>query len=299
MRIAFLGLGNMGQPMARNLLRAGHELTLWNRSRGATEALAKDGAHAAETPAQTAARCEIAITMLADDRAVESVVFGESGLAEGLPKGSFHISSSTISPDLSERLTLAHQERGQQYIAAPVFGRPDAAAAAKLFIVAAGDKDAVAKAQPIFDALGQRTFYIDEQPAHANFVKLFGNFLITCVLESLGEVFAVSRKAGIEPQKVLEVLTGTLFNAPIYQNYGRIIVEERFSPAGFKLPLGLKDVRLALAAAEKLSVPMPFGNIVRDRFLTAISNGMSELDWAALTRVIAESAGLRPDARER
>ena len=292
MKVAFLGLGNMGSAMARNLLRAGHELTVWNRSRDAADKLVSDGATVAETPTQAAAHCDVAITMLADDHAVESVVLGGSGVVQGLKEGGLHISMSTISPALSLRLAEQHRQRRQHYIAAPVFGRPEAAAAAKLFIVAAGGKDAIAGAKPIFDALGQRTFQIDEHPEHANHVKLFGNFLITCVLESLSEVFAVARKAEIAPAKVLEVLSGTLFNAPIYHTYGRIIVEEKFSPPGFKLPLGLKDVRLALAAAEEVDVPMPFGNIVRDRFLTAISEGMSELDWSAIALVVARDAGL-------
>jgi 3-hydroxyisobutyrate dehydrogenase-like beta-hydroxyacid dehydrogenase len=177
-------------------------------------------------------------------------------------------------------------------VAAPVFGRPEAAAAAKLFIVAAGDAKALAKAKAVFEVIGQRTFEVGEQPEQANLIKLFGNFLITCVLESLGEVFAVARKAEIDPNTVFEVLSGTLFGAPVYNNYGPRIIEEKFSPAGFKIPLGLKDVRMMLQAAEKLSAPMPFANIVRDRFLSAIANGHSELDWSAITLGIAQDAGL-------
>jgi 3-hydroxyisobutyrate dehydrogenase-like beta-hydroxyacid dehydrogenase len=171
-------------------------------------------------------------------------------------------------------------------------GRPEAAAAAKLFIVAAGTKAALAKTKPVFDVLGQRTFEVDERPEHANLIKLLGNFLITCVLESLGEVFAVARKAKIDPQTVFDVLSGTMFGAPVYNNYGPRIIEEKFSPAGFKMPLGLKDVRLVLQEAEKLSVPMPFANVIRDRFLSAIANGYGDLDWSALTLAIAQSAGL-------
>ncbi len=303
MRIGFLGLGNMGQAMARNIIRAGHEVTVYNRSREAAEALAKDGAKIADTPAKVGG--EVVITMLADDHAVESIVLGEQGLIHGLAVGGLHISMSTISPDLSERMAAAHGEHKQQYIAAPVFGRPDAAAAAKLFIVAAGARDAVARAKPIFDVIGQRTFEIDEHPQHANLIKLMGNFMITCALESMGEVFAVARKAEINPSAVFEVLSGTLFGAPVYNNYGPRIIDEKFTPAGFKMPLGLKDTRLMLAAAEKLAAPMPFANIVRDRFLSAIANGHSELDWSALTLSIAQSAGLprtesrvQPDAAD-
>jgi 3-hydroxyisobutyrate dehydrogenase-like beta-hydroxyacid dehydrogenase len=297
MRIGFLGLGNMGRPMASNLIRAGHELIVYNRSRNTAEALAADGAGIADCPAKAAGQ-EIVITMLADDNAVESVVFSAQGALEGMQRDSLHISMSTISPALSRRLSAAHKERGQQYIAAPVFGRPEAAASAKLFIVASGTKEALAKATPVFELLGQRTFEIGERPEDANFIKLFGNFLITCVLEGLGEVFAVARKAEINPKTVFEVLSGTLFGAPAYTNYGPRIIEEKFSPAGFKMPLGLKDVRLLLQAAEGLSAPMPFANIVRDRFLSAIANGYGDLDWSALTLVIAQCAGFTQTARE-
>ncbi len=293
MRIGFLGLGNMGRAMASNLIRSGHELVVYNRSRNAAEALAKEGAGIADHPAKAAGQ-EIVITMLANDAAVESVVFGTHGVLEGMQGEGLHVSMSTISPALSQRLAAAHQERGQQYVAAPVFGRPEAAAAAKLFIVAAGMKEALAKAKPVFEVLGQRTFTVGERPEDANYIKLFGNFLITCVLESLGEVFAVARKAEINPSTVFEVLSGTLFGAPVYNNYGPRIIEEKFSPAGFKLPLGLKDVRLMLEAAEGLAAPMPFASIVRDRFLSAIANGYGDLDWSALTLVIAQSAGLSP-----
>jgi 3-hydroxyisobutyrate dehydrogenase-like beta-hydroxyacid dehydrogenase len=200
---------------------------------------------------------------------------------------------STTSPDLSRRLQGAHSERGQQYAAAPVFGRPEAAAAAKLYIIAAGNPDALATAKPVFDALGQRTFEIGDRPEHANLIKLLGNFLITCVLEGLAESFTVARKDGIDPATVLDVLTGTLFGAPIYKNYGQMLIEEKFAPAGFKAPLGLKDNRLLLDAAGKLSTPMPFASVVHDRFLSAIANGYGDLDWSVIGRVVAESAGLK------
>ncbi len=293
MRIGFLGLGSMGKGMTRNLIRAGHQVVVFNRTRKAAEELETEGATVADHPAEAAAGREIVITMLADDPAVESVVFGPRGVMEGLPAESVHISMSTISPDLSTRLLDAHHEHGQQYLAAPVFGRPEAAAAAKLSILVAGSHEARAKAMPLFEALGQRTFDLGEMPSHANLTKLFGNFLIMCVQEGLGEVFAAARKADLDPNVVLDVMTNTLFGAPVYKTYGSVILEEKFSPPGFKLPLGLKDNRLMLQAAEKLETPMPFANVVRDRFLTAIANGHSELDWAAMTLSIAQSAGLR------
>ncbi len=291
MRIGFLGLGNMGSAMASNLIRAGHELVVYNRSRNAAEALAAEGARVADDPAK-AAEGEIAITMLANDDAVASVVLGAHGVLDGMQPDGLHISMSTISPALSRRMATAHKERGQHYMAAPVFGRPDAAAAGKLFIVAAGREEVQAKAKPVFEVLGQRTFPVGERPEDANFIKLFGNFLITCVLEGLGEVFAVARKAEIDPGKVFEVLSGTLFGAPAYNNYGPRIIEEKFSPAGFKLPLGLKDVRLLLEASDGLAAPMPFASVVRDRFLTAIASGYGDLDWSALALIAAQSAGL-------
>lgn len=298
MRIGFLGLGNMGGAMARNLIRAHHDITVYNRSHVAAETLGKEGATVAESPAK-AGEQEIVITMLANDSAVESVVLAPGGAMDGMEQGALHISMSTISPDLSRRLAAAHKEHGQEYIAAPVFGRPEAAEVAKLFIVAAGAKSAIEKATPVFELLGQHTFKVGERPEDANLIKLFGNFLITCVLEGLGEVFAVSRKAEIDPKIVLEVLTGTLFGSPVYSNYGPRMIEEKFSPAGFKMPLGLKDVRLMLQAAEGLSAPMPFASVIRDRFLSAIANGYGDLDWSALALVIAESAGLPPKTGER
>lgn len=292
MRIAFLGLGNMGEPMARNLIRAGHELTVFNRSRGRTEPLAREGTRVADSPDSAAAHADIAVTMLADDAALDSVTFGADGLLRGLPRGALHISCSTISPALSQRLDAGHRERAQHFVSAPVFGRPDAAAAAKLFVVAAGEKDQLARAKPLFDAIGQRTFEVGDRPEFANYIKLFGNFLIACTLESLSEVFAASRKAGIDPHNVLDVLTGTLFGAPVYKTYGDRIIAEEFSPAGFRMPLGLKDVRLALQAAEGVNAPLPFANIIRDRFLTALAKGYEDLDWSAIALVAAEAAGL-------
>ena len=278
--------------MARNLVRAGHEVTVCNRTRNRAEALAKDGAQVAETPAAAADGKEIVITMLADDRAVESTVLEPHGIMETLSPGALHLSMSTISPDLSRRLAEAHQARKQNYVSAPVFGRPEAAASGKLFIVAAGAANVLPKAQPIFEILGQRWFEIGNQPEQANAVKLFGNFLVMCVIEGLGEVFAAARKSGIDPKTVLQVLTGTLFGSPIYSNYGAILIEQKFSPPGFKLPLGLKDIRLVQDVAEKLQAPMPFSTVIRDHFDRAIASGYSELDWSALAQVIAEDAGL-------
>jgi 3-hydroxyisobutyrate dehydrogenase-like beta-hydroxyacid dehydrogenase len=291
MDVGFIGLGHMGQAMARNLLKAGHRLIVYNRTRSRAETLAAEGAAMADRPAD-ACRGDAVITMLADDQAVESVIFGADNILAALAPGKAHISMSTISVALSQRLAEVHGRAGQTYLAAPVFGRPDVAAAGKLFVVAGGAADAVARHQTLFDAIGQRTFVIGERPEAANVVKLSGNLLIISVLESLGEAFALIRKWDIDQQRYLEILTNSLFSAPIYKTYGPIIAAQRYEPAGFKLSLGLKDVRLALAAAEAKNMPMPVASLVRDHFLAAVAHGEADSDWSALARVAARNAGL-------
>jgi len=292
MRIGFIGLGSMGLPIANNLIKAQHVLTVYNRTRSRAEELQPLGARIAGSPGEAASDAEALITMLADDRAVEEVVFTQGKAIEALPAGAVHISMSTISVALSQRLAEAHQERRQNYVSATVFGRPDAAAAAKLFVVAAGPAGQVELCRPIFDAVGQKTFIAGEKAPAANVVKLAGNFLITTVIESLAEAFALIRKNGIDPNAFLEVLTGSLFTAPVYRTYGGIIVADKFEPAGFKLPLGFKDNRLLLAAAEESSVPMPMASLVHDRFVAALAQGMGEADWAAIARISYRNAGL-------
>jgi len=230
--------------------------------------------------------------MLADDAAVESVVFGLEGVIDVLREGAVHVSMSTISVALSERLATAHANARQRFVAAPVFGRPEAAAARKLFIVAAGAPDVVDACRPLFDAMGQQTFPVGDEPKTANLVKLSGNFLIASVIEALGEALALVGKAGIDGRRYLDLLTSTLFTAPLYKNYGRQIVEQRFEPAGFAAPLGEKDIRLTLAAAEALRVPMPLASLLRDRFLTLLARGGEALDWSAIGQLAAKDAGL-------
>jgi 3-hydroxyisobutyrate dehydrogenase-like beta-hydroxyacid dehydrogenase len=290
MDLGFIGLGHMGQPMARNLLRAGHGLTVYNRTRSKAEALASAGAQVAERPAD-ACRGHAVITMLADDAAVEEIVFGEGGVLSALGRGKAHVSMSTISVQLSDRLSEEHGKTGQVYIAAPVFGRPEAAAAAKLFVVAAGGEATIARHQVLFDAMAQRTFIVDERPSLANLVKLTGNFLIASMVECLGESFALARRSGLDPHRLVDILTNSLFAAPVYRTYGAMIADENYLPAGFKLSLGLKDVRLALAAAEARAVPMPVASLVRDHFLEGVAQGDGEADWSALARVSARNAG--------
>ncbi|HEX9170723.1 MAG TPA: NAD(P)-dependent oxidoreductase [Roseiarcus sp.] len=291
MDVGFIGLGNMGSAMARNLLKAGHRVTVYNRSRDKAQAMVAEGAKVAATPAE-ACRNPVAITMLADDAAVEGAVFGQSGALSELAEGAVHISMSTISVALSDRLAEAHGKARQVYLAAPVFGRPEAAAAAKLFVVAAGAQPAIARCQPLFDAIGQRTFVAGEKPSSANLVKISGNFLLAAMIECLGETFALIRKGGVDPHAYLEVLTGTLFSAPAYKTYGALIANEQYEPAGFKMSLGLKDIRLALAAADTLAAPMPAASLVRDHFLAGIAQGQGDSDWSALARLSAKNAGL-------
>ncbi|HEV2494396.1 MAG TPA: NAD(P)-dependent oxidoreductase [Terriglobia bacterium] len=291
MRVGFIGLGNMGQPMARHLLKAGHTVTVYNRSRRRAEELGAEGAHVADHAAE-ACEGDVVMTMLADDRAVEEVVLGSNGVLRALAAETIHVSMSTISVALSRRLTELHAQLKRAYVSAPVFGRPDAAAAATLLVVAAGPLEAIERCRPLFDAVGQRTFNVGEDPPAANVIKLGGNFLIACVVESLAEVFAFMRKSGIDPRQFYELMTDNIFTAPVYKNYGRIIVEENYAPAGFKATLGLKDIRLALGAAESVNVPLPIANIVRDHLLTAIARGQQDLDWTVVARITAENAGL-------
>jgi 3-hydroxyisobutyrate dehydrogenase-like beta-hydroxyacid dehydrogenase len=283
----------MGSHMARHLLRAGHDTTVWNRTPSKADELRAKGAKVGKSAGQAVKDAEAVVTMLADDHAVESAVLHSGGVLDHLSKGAAHISMSTISIALSQKLAEEHGKHGQQYIAAPVFGRPEAAEAGKLFVVAAGDKSAVERCKPLLELLGQRVFVIGDKPEMANVVKLSGNFLIASVIESLGEAIALTRKYGIDPHDYVEFLTNSLFAAPIYKTYGSIIAGEKYEPAGFKLRLGLKDVRLALAAAEAVDAPLPFASMLRDHMLTAIGRGMEDLDWSSTAKLAAENAGLK------
>jgi 3-hydroxyisobutyrate dehydrogenase-like beta-hydroxyacid dehydrogenase len=292
MKVGFIGLGSMGLPMATNLLKAGHELIVYNRTRSRAEELAKQGARAAGSPREAAAGVDVLITMLADDAAVESVMFGDQGALAGLIRGAIHASMSTIGHALSRRLHTEHQTRGQGYIAAPVFGRPDAAQAAKLWIVTAGPAQAIERCRPLLDAMGQGIEIVGDDPPRANVVKLAGNFVLASAIEAMGEAFALVRKHGVEPSRFLEIVNGRLVRSPVYENYGNLIVNQRWEPAGFKLRHGLKDVRLALAAGDEVTAPMPLASLVHDHYLAAMARGWSDIDWAGLARLSAVNAGL-------
>ena len=291
MQVGFIGLGRMGSAMAANLLKAGHEVTVWNRTGARAEPLKQQGAAIADTIADTC-RGEAVITMLSDDHAAESTTLGQGNIRDSLPRGGIHISSSTIGVGCSDRLDAAHRDVGQTYIAAPVLGRPEAAAAGKLSIIAAGDTPAVSRCQPLFDAIGQRTFTIASRPSAANLLKLNVNFLLASMIECLGESIALIRKSGVDPRQFLDIITNTLFAAPAFKTYGELIVNQQFEPAGFQMPLGLKDVRSVLIEADARAVPMPVASVVHDNFLSGIAQGWQNLDWSALARVAASRAGL-------
>jgi 3-hydroxyisobutyrate dehydrogenase-like beta-hydroxyacid dehydrogenase len=291
MKVGFIGLGQMGAGMAASLVRAGHEVTVYNRSPAKADALVAQGALKAATVAE-ACRGEAVFTMLTNDDAVEAVAFGSNGILESLMAGAIHISSSTISVALAHRLTAAHASAGQGFVAAPVFGRPDVAEAGELFVVAAGAPDALSASAPLLAEIGQRTFVVAETPEAANLIKLSGNFLLAAVIEGLGEAMALVGKAGIDQHLYIEILTSTLFGAPAYKTYGTLLADGRFEPAGFPAPLGAKDIRLLLAAADDLSVPMPVASLLHDRFLTVLANGGDRLDWSAIGAIAAKDAGV-------
>jgi 3-hydroxyisobutyrate dehydrogenase-like beta-hydroxyacid dehydrogenase len=289
--VGFIGLGNMGSAMATRLLEAGIDVTVYNRSLGKAEALAARGATVAATVAQACAG-DVVITMLANDDALEAVVTGEGGVLATLRDGATHVSSSTISAALSKQLTAAHGAAGQQYITATVLGRPEAAAAGKLFVLAAGPAEAVDPLMPVLEALGQRTFRVSDVAAVGNVVKLSANFLLANVIESLGEAVALVSKAGVDRRDYIDIITSTLFSAPAYETYGGLIAREEFEPAGFAARLGIKDIRLVLAAAEELQVPLPIASLLRDRFLTLLATGGGDLDWSAISTLAQRDAGL-------
>jgi 3-hydroxyisobutyrate dehydrogenase-like beta-hydroxyacid dehydrogenase len=291
MDVAFIGLGQMGKAMAANLLRAGHTLHVWNRSRGAALELEPLGARVAAQPAEAAARAEVLMLMLADDAATRAVLI-EQGVLEHLPRGTVCVNLSTVSVAAAQEFSRLAAERGIAYVAAPVFGRPEVAASAKLNIVVAGDAAAVARVRPVLAAVGERIWPMGSAPERANVVKLAGNFMIASALETMGEAAALARAHGVPAQQLLEMLTSTLFAAPVYQGYGRLIAEQRYRPAGFSLTLGSKDVRLALQAGEAAHVPMPFGSVLRDRFLEALATCDPDQDWSSIAELSAQHAGV-------
>lgn len=292
--VALLGLGAMGSALAGTLLRDGIALTVWNRSPEACAEHVSAGAREAESPAAAVADADVVITMLAHDEALDSVMGGRNGALDAMNDGALHISMSTISAASAECWEVRHRDAGQQFIAAPVFGRPPAAASGSLFIVAAGPSAALARAESLFCVLGQRCFIVGDRPAQACAMKLAGNFMIMAATEAMGEAMAVAESAGIDAGTVQEVLTGSIFDTPIYRAYGDMIVKQQFSPAGFTAQLGLKDMRLFNVLAEAGGVPAPFLDIVQSRLCTVVERHGDEADWAAVGNIAREDRGKLP-----
>jgi 3-hydroxyisobutyrate dehydrogenase-like beta-hydroxyacid dehydrogenase len=290
MKVGFLGLGAMGAAMATNLLKAGHDVTVWNRSAAATQPLAALGAAVASTPA-AAAHGDAVLSMLANDEAVRGVIL-DGGVLAALAPGAVHVNHATVSVKLAGELAQAHAARGAGYVAAPVFGRPDVAAAGRLNILAAGEARAIERVRPLLEAMGSRVWPLGEAPERANVAKIAGNFMLASAIESMAEASALVRAHGIGAADFLEVMTSTLFAAPAYQGYAKLIAEQRFKPAGFALPLGYKDVKLALEAGEAARVPLPFAGVLRDSLLEALAAGDEDVDWSVLSQVAARRARL-------
>lgn len=292
MKIGMIGLGHMGGGIAANIVAAGHNLTVWNRSPEKAQPLAEKGAIVACSPRAVAEAGDIIFTMLADDAALESVLVGEDGLLMGMAPEGLHISLSTISVAMAEQLAMRHSARGQYYLSAPVFGRPDAAAAGRLNIIVSGPSALIDRATPILSAIGIRIFPVGESPSAANIVKLSGNFMILSAIEAMGEAMAFAVKGGVDQKILIETLTEALFDCRIYRNYGAMLAEQRFEPAGFTAPLGLKDMRLVSEAAEANRVPMPLLGLLRDHLLQTIAIEGNAVDWSAIGRTIGRNAGL-------
>lgn len=291
-RVGFIGLGAMGSAMAANLIAAGIVPTVWNRTVSKAQPLTARGAKLAGSPSEAASPGGIVITMLADDSAVESVVI-EGGVAAHLGAGGIHVSMSTIAPATARKLAKYHAERGSVYVATPVFGRPDNAAQRQLVVCVAGPSDAKQRMRPLLDAMGRAVFDFGEEPSAANVVKLCGNFMIASAIEAMGEAFTMAEKNGVDRGRIAEMLGQTLFACPVYKNYGQMVAAKRHTPAGFKMPLGLKDVELALRTAGEARAPMPFASVLRERLLSGLAKGRAEMDWSALALGALDEAGIK------
>lgn len=281
MNIGWIGLGNMGSVMAPRLLAAGHQLLVHNRTRAKAQPLVDAGARFVDTPAGVA-EADLVVTMLADDQALKDVV-GAGGLLGALRPGAVHVSMSTISPTLARELAASHAERDVGFVGAPVFGRPDAAAAGKLFIIAGGEPNAVARCQPLFDVLSQKVLPIGAEPSAAHLTKVLGNFMLISSVELLAEALNVAHSSGVEPEALLHALTSSVFSAPFYAGYGRLLVAQKFDgPAAFTVPLARKDVNLAIDAAGDVGAPLPLAKTVREKLESVLANGGADLDLTAI-----------------
>lgn len=287
LKVGFIGLGSMGFPMAENLLKNGYELVVYNRTKSKCQDLATKGAIIANTPAETARQTDIVLTILSDDTALENVVFGDEGILEGLQPGGIHVSISTISVYLARKLTDDHEKARQHFVSSTVLGRPEAAAASALRFIVAGPEEARKKVIPILQMLGQDVFTVGDQGYLSNVAKLGNNFLLVSMLESLSEIFVMVEKHGVEPKQFLEIVN-SLFASPVYNTYGKMMINEQFDPAGFKLKLGLKDVNLMIDAANEVSTELPIATLAQSHYSYAIEKGWGDLDWAGIMKVLKD-----------
>jgi 3-hydroxyisobutyrate dehydrogenase-like beta-hydroxyacid dehydrogenase len=291
--IGFIGLGNMGMPMADALIDAGFKLAVYNRTSAKAAPLAAKGARVAATVGEAVPPGGLVITMLSDDAALEAVVHGENGIAARLGKGGVHISMSTVSPVTSRAVAKTVGKHGGYHVSAPVIGRPDRAAARKLWIIRSGATEPLDRVMPLFDAMGQKTYEFGKDPGSASIVKLINNFMITSAIEVISEVLALAQKTEIDPKAVAHLLTDSLFSSPLYQGYFDVILNRRFSPAGFRMVLGLKDVSLVLRTAADARVPMPMASVVHDRVVENLAKGRGDMDWSAVALGALEDAGIK------
>lgn len=296
--IGFIGLGGMGSAMAANLLKAGFALKVYNRTPERAKPLVDLGAAQVQTPAEAMDEGGIVVTMLTNDAAVESVSFGDSGFGHALGTGGIHLSMSTIAPETSRHLAARHSEQQSQYVSAPVFGKPDAAAAQKLWIATSGPAEAKTRVQPLLDAMSQGVYDFGDDPGAANVVKLTGNFMLGAAIEAMGEAFTLAQKNDISRTAVYDFFTQTLFACPIYKNYGKLISEEHYQPIGAIPSLIRKDFGLILTEARNAAVPMPLASLVHDRLTAMVAKGREDRDWAGFAEEISENAGLKPGASE-
>jgi 3-hydroxyisobutyrate dehydrogenase-like beta-hydroxyacid dehydrogenase len=291
--VGFIGLGHMGLPMAQNLLKAGHALHVFNRTKARADTLLTQGASWEPWPREVARKSSIVISILADDVALQEVALGEQGILAGLAPDGVHVDMSTVSPDTSKDLAQRYQERGMHYVAAPVFGRPDAAAAAKLWICPAGATESIERCRPLFNAMGQGVIVVGNEPHLANVLKLVGNFFVISAIETLSEAFTLAEKSGLEVDRVLDVVKA-LLPVPLFQGYGARMARSEFTPPGFGLRLGLKDVGLMRKLADQVAAPLPLADLAHSHLRAAFAKGRGELDWGALITVVRELAGLAP-----
>ncbi|QRR03065.1 NAD(P)-dependent oxidoreductase [Dyadobacter sandarakinus] len=289
-KIAFLGLGNLGSPIAESLINAGYELTVWNRTAAKADPLAKLGAKLAASPVEAITPGALVISVLSDDAAVKDT-FSEEVLQK-LGNGGIHISMSTISPEAARFLEKTHEKFGVGYVAAPIFARPEAVKSAVGNICLSGKAAPKERIRPVVQTFVKGVFDFGEDAGAANVVKLAGNFMIAASMEMMAEAFTMAEKNGIERQKIYEMLTSTLFAAPIFQNYGKIVARHIYEPAAFRLPLGLKDINLTLKTASDVHVPMPLADLLKNRFVAALAKGREDLDWGALALGASDDAGL-------